>query len=78
MESILSTLQENVCLMRKVLDHVEALMIPYLIIHIELHFATPAGSASSKSPNLATHAPLDASSFDLAGEQCLLQGMVDE
>ncbi|KAH8999735.1 hypothetical protein EDB92DRAFT_1940493 [Lactarius akahatsu] len=78
--SILSTLQENVHAIRAVLDPVEALTIPSHpaspIIHIHLRSAST--SASAKLPNPATPVPRDAPSFDIAGEECLLQDIVDE
>ncbi|KAH8979530.1 serine palmitoyltransferase [Lactarius hatsudake] len=83
--SILSTLQENVRAIRAVLDQVEAITIPSHpaspIIHIHLR-STPTLSASTsvsaKPPNPATPAPRDAPSFDIAGEERLLQDIVDE
>ena len=69
MKLILSTLQENESLMFRILDHIEALMIPWGTIHIEQHFATLAGSTFAKSPNPVIHMPLYAPSFDLAGEE---------
>ncbi|KAH8985702.1 hypothetical protein EDB92DRAFT_1936328 [Lactarius akahatsu] len=78
--SILSTLQENVRTIRAVLDPVEAITIPSHpaspIIHTHLRSASTSGSA--KPPNTATPAPRDALSFDTAGEECLLQDIVDE
>jgi serine palmitoyltransferase len=80
--SILSTLQENVRAIRAVLDRVEALTIPSHaaspIIHIQLRSATPSLLRSAKSPNPATPASRDAPSFDIAGEERLLQDIVDE
>ncbi len=79
--SILSTLQENVRAIRAVLDRVEAVAIPshtpLLIIHIHLRSAATL-SPSAKSPNPATPAPRDALSFNIAGEERLLQDIVDE
>ncbi|KAH9010146.1 hypothetical protein EDB85DRAFT_2282555 [Lactarius pseudohatsudake] len=50
---------------------------PSLIIHIRLRSAaTP--SASVKPPNPAIPAPRDAPSFDIAGEERLLQDIVDK
>ncbi len=70
---------------RAVLDRVEAIKIPShaasLIIHIHIHLrstATPSASASAKPLNPATPAPRDAPSFDIAGEERLLQDIVDE
>ena len=57
MKLILSTLQENESLMFRILDHIEALMIPWGTIHIEQHFATLAGSTFAKSPNPVIHTP---------------------
>ncbi len=81
--SILSTLQESVRAIRAMLDCVEAITIPSHavspIIHIHLGSAsTPFASASAKLPNPATPAPRDAPSFDIAGEERLLQDIVDE
>ncbi|KAH8977004.1 serine palmitoyltransferase [Lactarius hatsudake] len=83
--SILSTLQENVRAIRAVLDRVEAITIPSHpaspIIHFHLRSAaTLSGSTSvsAKPPNLATPAPRDAPSFDIAGEERLLRDIVDE
>ncbi|KAI9439806.1 serine palmitoyltransferase [Lactarius indigo] len=83
--SILSTLQENVRAIRAVLDRVEAITIPSHaaspIIHIHLRSAatlSASTSASAKPPNPATPAPRDGPSFDIAGEERLLQDIVDE
>ena len=80
--SILSTLQENARVIRAVLDRVEAITIPSdavsPIIHIQLHSATPSASASTKPANSAITAPRDALPFDIAGEERLLQDIVDE
>ncbi|KAH8980688.1 serine palmitoyltransferase [Lactarius akahatsu] len=83
--SILSTLQENVRAIRAVLDRVEAITIPSHpaspIIHIHLRSAptlSASTSVSAKPPNPATPAPRDAPSFDIAGEERLLQDIVDE
>ena len=80
--SILSTLQENVRAIRAILDRVEAITIPSHaaspIIHIHLRSAMPSASASTKAPNAATPAPREAPSFDIAGEERLLQDIVDE
>ncbi len=79
--SILSTLQENVRAIRAVLDRVEVVTIPSHaaspIIHIHLRSAATL-SPSAKPPNPATPAPRDAPSFDIAGEERLLQDIVDE
>ena len=62
---------------RRVLDRAEALTIPSHaaspIIHIQLRSATPSTSA-----NLATPAARNALSFNIAGDEHLLQGVVDE
>ena len=81
--SILSTLQENVRAIRAVLDPIDSLTIPSHeaspIIHIHLRTATPSLSvAASKAPNPATAASRDIPSFDIAGEEHLLQDIVDE
>jgi serine palmitoyltransferase len=80
--SISSTLQENVRAIRAVLDRVEALTISSHaaspIIHIQLRSATPSVSVSAKQLNPATPAARDAWSFDIAGEERLLQDIVDE
>ncbi|KAH8980692.1 serine palmitoyltransferase [Lactarius akahatsu] len=83
--SILSTLQENVRAIRAVLDRVEAITIPSHatspIIHIYLRSAatlSASTSVSAKPPKPATPAPRDAPSFDIAGEERLLQDIVDE
>ena len=79
---ILSTLQENVRAIRAVLGRIDAVTIPShaasRIIHIQLRSATPSLSASAKPVNPATPAPRDALSFDIAGEERLLQDIVDE
>ncbi|KAH9009372.1 serine palmitoyltransferase [Lactarius deliciosus] len=83
--SILSTLQENVRAIRAVLDRIEAITIPSHpaspIVHIYLRSAatlSASTSVSAKPPNPATPAPRDAPSFDIAGEERLLQDVVDE
>jgi serine palmitoyltransferase len=81
--SILSTLQENVRAIRAVLDRIDLLTIPSHaaspIIHIHLRTATPSLSvAAPKAPNPATAASRDAPSFDIAGEERVLQDIVDE
>ena len=72
----------NVRAIRAVVDRVDAVTIPSHaaspIIHIQLRSATPPLSASVKSVKPATPAPRDALSFDIAGEERLLQGIVDE
>ena len=78
--SILSTLQENVRVIRAVLDRIHSLMIPSHtaspITHIYLRTATP--SLSVAAPNPATAASRDAPSFDIPGEEHVLQDVVDE
>ncbi|KAI9452050.1 pyridoxal phosphate-dependent transferase [Lactarius psammicola] len=81
--SILSTLQENVRAIRAVLDRVEVITIPSHaaspIIHIHLRSAaTLSPTPSAKPPNPATPAPRDAPTFDIIGEEHLLQDIVDE
>ena len=80
--SILSTLQENVRTIRAVLDRVEILTIPShaasTIIHMQLRSATPSASGPTKPANRATPASRDAPTFDIAGEERLLQDIVDE
>ena len=74
--SILSTLQENVCAIRAVLDRIDAVTIPSHaaspIIHIQLRSATPSASTSTKPGNPATPASRDALSFDIASEESML------
>ncbi|KAH8999884.1 pyridoxal phosphate-dependent transferase [Lactarius hatsudake] len=48
------------------------------IIHIHLRSSAPAASVSAKPSNLATPAPREAPSFDIVGEERLLQDIVDE
>ncbi len=49
------------------------------VIHIHLRSATtPSASASAEPLNPATPAPRDAPSFDIAGEERLLQDIVDK
>ena len=81
--SILSTLQENVRVIRAALDRIESVTIPSHaaspIIHIHLRTATPSLSVTAlKAPNPATAASRDAPSFDIPGEERLLQDIVDE
>jgi serine palmitoyltransferase len=80
--SILSTLQENVRAIRAVLDRVEVITIPSHaaspIIHIHLRSATPPSAATQKAPNPMTPAPREPPSFDIAGEERVLQDIVDE
>ncbi|KAN0139386.1 hypothetical protein V8E53_002887 [Lactarius tabidus] len=58
---ILSILQENVSATRAVLDRVEVTTILWAL----------------KAPNIASPASRDAMSFDIAGEECVLQDIVD-
>ncbi|KAH8983451.1 hypothetical protein EDB92DRAFT_1951589 [Lactarius akahatsu] len=71
-------LAENVRAIRAVLDRVEAITIPSHaaspIIYIHLRSSAPAASMSAKPSNPATPAP----SFDIVGEERLLQDIVDE
>ncbi|KAI9438087.1 hypothetical protein H4582DRAFT_1952629 [Lactarius indigo] len=83
--SILITLQENVRAMRAVLDRVDGITIPLHaaspIIHIHLRSAATLSAstpASAKPPNPATPTPRDGPSFDIAGEERIPQGIVDE
>ena len=81
--SILSTLQENVRAIRTLLDRIDTLTIPSHaaspIIHIHLRTATPSLSVPApKSPSPATAASRDAPSFDILGEERVLQDIVDE
>ena len=80
--SILSTLQENVRAIRAVLDRVDAISIPSHaaspIIHIHLRSPAPSSSATLKAPNPSTPAPREPPSFDIAGEERVLQDIVDE
>src|SRR6266702_1384885 len=79
--SILSTLQENVRAIRAVLDRVEVVTIPSHAASpiIDIHLRSAATlSPSAKPPNPAAPAPRDAPSFDIAGEERLVQDIVDE
>jgi serine palmitoyltransferase len=80
--SILSTLQENIRAIRAVLDRVDVITIPSHaaspIIHIHLRSATPMSSATLKAPNPMTPSPREPLSFDIAGEERVLQDIVDE
>ncbi|KAI9452065.1 hypothetical protein BJY52DRAFT_1090771, partial [Lactarius psammicola] len=87
MPSILGTLQENVREIRAVLDRVVTITIPLHsplplpITHIHLRSAatpSPSPSPSAKAPNPATPAPREAPSFDIVGEERLLQDIVDK
>lgn len=89
--SILSTLQENIHVMRAILERVDCITIPSHpaspIIHIHVRtppathmspLSVPAASASAKPSNPASPAPRDAPTFDIAAEERLLQDIVDE
>ena len=80
--SILSTLQENVRAIRALLDRVDAINIPSHaaspIIHIHLRSPAPSSAANLKAPNPTTPAPREPPSFDIAGEEGVLQDIVDE
>ena len=80
--SILSTLQENVRAIQAVLDRVDAINIPSHaaspIIHIHLRSPAHLSSATLKAPNPATPAPREPPSFDIAGEERVLQDIMDE
>jgi len=79
--SILSMLQENVRAIHGVLDPVEALTIPSYptspIIHTYCHSAMSSVSASAKVSVPVTPAH-DATPFDIAVEECLPRGIMDE
>ncbi len=79
--SILSTLEENVRAIRGVLDRIEVTTVPSHaaspVVYIHLR-SVAAPSAPAEPPNPATPAPRDAPSFDIAGEERLLQDIVDE
>ncbi|KAH8984861.1 hypothetical protein EDB92DRAFT_2116976 [Lactarius akahatsu] len=84
-EGILRDTPENVRATRAVLDRVEAITIPSHaaspIIHIHLRSAATLSvstTAFAKPRNPATPAPRDAPSFDIAGEERLLQDITDE
>jgi serine palmitoyltransferase len=74
--------QENVRAIRAVLDRVEAITIPSHaaspIIHFHLRSAAPSSSATLKVPNPSTPALREPPSFDIAGEERVLQDIVDE
>lgn len=76
------TRKENVRAIRAVLDRVEAITIPSHaaspIIHIHLRSATPSSSATLKAPNPTSPVPREQPSFDIAGEERVLQDIVDE
>ena len=83
MPSIQSPLQENIRVIHAVLDSIDSLTIPShaasAIIHLYLHTAMPSLSVgAAKAPNPATAASRDAPSFEIAGEEHLLQDIVDE
>jgi serine palmitoyltransferase len=64
-------------------DRIDTLSIPSHatspIIHIHLRTSTPSLTvAAAKAPNPVTAASCDAPSFDIAGEERLLQDIVDE
>ena len=67
---------------RAVLDRIDAVTIPShtasQIIHIQLRSAMPSASASVKPVNPATLAPRDGVSFDIAGNERVLQDIVAE
>ena len=79
--SILS-IPENVRAIRAVLDRVDAINIPSHaaspIIHIHLRSPAPSSAATLKAPNPSTPAPREPPSFDIAGEERVLQDIVDE
>ncbi|KAI9435948.1 hypothetical protein H4582DRAFT_2100038 [Lactarius indigo] len=64
------------------LDRVEVITVPSLavlpIIHIHLRYSAPATSMSAKPPDPATTAPPNAPSFDIMGEECLLQDILTD
>ena len=63
------------------LDRVEAIPFPSHaaspIIHIHLRSATPPSSATLMAPNPATPTPRDPPLFDIAGEERVMQYIVD-
>jgi hypothetical protein len=65
-----------------VLDRVDAIIIPshtaLPIIRIHLPSAAPSSSATLNAPNPMTPTPREAPSFDIAGEECVSQDIVDE
>ena len=81
-QSILSALQENVRAIRAVLDRVDAITIPShaasLIIHIHLRSPAQSSAVTLKAPNPSTPAPREPPSFDIAGEEHVLQDVADE
>ena len=70
--SILSTLQEN----GRAINIPSPAASP--IIHIHLRSPAQLSSATLKAPNPATPAPREPPSFDIAGEERVLQDIVDE
>ena len=48
------------------------------IIHIHLRSPAPSSAATLKAPNPSTPAPREPPSFDIAGEERVLQDIVDE
>ena len=81
--SILSKLHENMRAIRAVLDRIDSLTIASHVAspinHIHLRTATPSLTvAAPKVPNPATAASRDALSFDIPGEEHLLQDIVNE
>jgi serine palmitoyltransferase len=81
MQSIQSTLPQNVHTVRAVLDCVEAITIPSYaalpITYIHPCSATPS-SATLKAPNPVTTSPREPSSFDIAGKRHMLQDIMDK
>ena len=80
--SILSALQEKVRAIRAVLDRVDAITIPSRaaspIIHIHLRFSAQSSAVTLKAPNPSTPAPREPPSLDIAGEERVLQDIVEE
>ena len=80
--SILSALQENVRAIRAVLDRVDTIAIPSRaaspIIHIHLRSPAQSSAVTLKTPNQYTPAPREPPSFDIAGEEHVLQDVADE
>ena len=77
--SILSALHRAI---RAVLDRVDAITIPShaasLIIHIHLRSPAHSSAVTLKAPNPSTPAPREPPSFDIAGEERVLQDIVEE
>ena len=67
---------------RAVLDRINAVTIPShvasTIIHIQLRSASPSASTSTKPVNPATPASREVLSFNIPGEEHLLQDIMDE